>query len=154
MSVIILFVAPVLFSLMSRLPIELRVRIYVPEPERFLLPDEEVEFAERSIRIHSLDGPWPVQYLNWLCLLVTGDWPYSAHWQQPMQTGVLQRGPTTSELLLASTLSCTALSLVLGNVAAWCRDIIPDHLMRASTCLGCGVPSFVLGLILTSVSYA
>jgi peptide/nickel transport system permease protein len=154
LPVIILLVTLILFSLMWQLPVELRARIYVPQTNRFLLPEEEAELVERSIRIHGLDRPWPVQYLNWLRLLVTGDWGYSAYWQQPVLTGLLERAPATAELLLASMVPCVALSLTLGSMAARHRGRFPDHLIRASTFLGWAFPSFILGLILMNVFYA
>jgi peptide/nickel transport system permease protein len=154
LPVIILLVTLILFSLMWQLPIELRAKIYVPQTNRFLLPDEEAELVERSIRIHGLDRPWPVQYLNWLRLLATGDWGYSAYWQQPVLTGLLERAPATAELLLASMAPCVALSLALGSMAARHRGRFPDHLIRASTFLGWAFPSFILGLILMNVFYA
>ena len=92
--------------------------------------------------------------MYWLRLLVTGSRGYSPVWRQPVLEGLLQRAPTASELLLASTVPCTALSLVLGSVEAPGREIIRDGLMRASTCLDCGIPSFMLGPILKRVSYA
>jgi peptide/nickel transport system permease protein len=154
LPVIIFLVTLLLFSLMWQLPIGMRARIYVPQTNRFLLPDEEAALVERAIRIHGLDKPWPIQYINWLHLLVTGSWGYSAYWQQPVLEGLLQRIPATAELLLVSMVPCAALSLSLGSLAARWRGRLPDHLIRGATFLGWAFPSFILGLILMNVFYA
>jgi ABC-type dipeptide/oligopeptide/nickel transport system permease component len=155
LPVIVLLVALILLSPMWQPPVEPSAKTHVPQTNRLLLlPDEEAELVERAIRVRGLDRLWFVQSLDWLGLFVAGDRGYSAYWRQPTLTGALQRRSTTARLVLASTVCCTVLSPVLGNVAEWCRDMIPDRLMRTSAYLGRGTQSLVLGLILTSVSYA
>jgi peptide/nickel transport system permease protein len=154
LPVIILLVTLILFSLMWQLPVRLRASIYMPETNKFLLPDEEAELIERAIRIYGLDEPWPVQYAKWLRHLTTGSWGHSPVWQQPVLEGLLQRAPATAELLLATMVPSTVLALSLGGVAARYRARFPDHVIRAATFLGWAFPSFVLGLILMNVFYA
>jgi peptide/nickel transport system permease protein len=154
LPVIIFLVTLILFSFMWQLPLELRARIYVPYTNRFLLPSEEAELVERSIRLHGLDKPWPVQYLAWVRNLVRGDWGHSPVWQQPVLEGLLQRAPATAELVLASMVPCGLLAISLGSLAARHRGSFPDHVIRAATFLGWAFPSFVLGLILMNVFYA
>ena len=151
---IIFLVTLILFSLMWQLPVEVRARIYVPHSGRFLLPAEEAALVERAIRIHGLDKPWPVQYVNWLRLLATGTWGYSPTWQQPVLEGLLQRVPATAELVLICMVPCGGLALMLGSLAARYRNRFPDHLIRATTFVGWALPSFILGLILMNVFYA
>ena len=151
---ITLFVTLILFFLMWQLSVELCAKVYMPSTSSVLSAEREAALVERAIRVYGLDKPWTVQYVYWLRLLVTGSRGYSPVWRQPVLEGLLQRAPTASELLLASTVPCTALSLVLGSVEALGREIIRDGLMRASTCLDCGIPSFMLGPILKRVSYA
>ena len=154
LPVVVFLVTIILFSLMWQLPLELRASIYVPTTGRFLLPEEEAALVERAIRLHGLDKPWPVQYVAWLRLLVSGDWGHSAVWQQPVLEGLLQRAPATAELVLASIVPCIALALLMGGAAARHRKRLPDHVIRAATFLGWAFPSFVLGLILINVFYA
>jgi peptide/nickel transport system permease protein len=154
LPLIIFLVTIILFSLMWQLPVERRASIYVPTTNKFLLPDEEAALIERAIRIHGLDKPWPVQYVNWLKLLVTGDWGYSPSWQQPVLEGLLQRSPATLELAAFAVGPSVALSLVLGALASRHRNRIPDHLVRGATFLGWALPSFILGLMLMNVFYA
>jgi peptide/nickel transport system permease protein len=154
LPVVVFLVTLILFSLMWQLPVELRAKIYLPETNRFLSPEEEAALVERAIRVHGLDEPWPAQYVSWLRLLVTGSWGYSPFWQQPVLEGLLQRTPATAELLLASMVPCVGLSLILGSLAARYRGMFPDHLIRVSGFLGWAVPSFILGLILMNVFYA
>jgi peptide/nickel transport system permease protein len=154
LPLIILLVTIILFSLMWRLPVEVRAQLYVPTTNKFLLPDEEAALVERAIRIYGLDKPWPVQYVNWLKLLVTGDWGYSASWQQPVLEGLLQRTPATLELALFAVVPSVTLALALGAFASRHRNRVPDHLIRGATFLGWALPSFILGLMLMNVFYA
>jgi peptide/nickel transport system permease protein len=154
LPVVIFLVTIILFSLMWQLPVELRAQIYLPETNRFLSPEEETALVESTVRRYGLDKPWPLQYVSWLRLLVTGAWGYSPSWQQPVLQGLLQRTPATAELLLASMVPCVGLSLILGNLAARYRGMLPDHLIRAAGFLGWALPSFILGLILMNVFYA
>ena len=154
LPLVIFLVTLILFSLMWQLPVELRARVYVPYTEKFLLPDEEAELIQRSIRIHGLDKPWPVMYVKWLRLLATGDWGYSPSWQQPVLEGLLQRTPATLELALFAVVPSVALALALGAFASRHRNRVPDHLVRGATFLGWALPSFILGLMLMNVFYA
>ncbi len=154
LPLIIFLVTIILFSLMWQLPVERRASIYVPTTNKFLLPDEEAALVERAIRIHGLDKPWPAQYVNWLKLLVTGDWGHSPTWQQPVLEGLLQRSPATLELALFAVVPSVALSLALGALASRHMNRIPDHLVRGATFLGWALPSFILGLMLMNVFYA
>jgi peptide/nickel transport system permease protein len=154
LPLVILLVTLILFSLMWRLPAEVRAQVYVPYTEKFLLPDEEAALIQRSIRIHGLDKPWPVMYVKWLRLLVSGDWGYSPTWQQPVLEGLLQRAPATAELVLFATAPSVILGLALGGFASRHRNRLPDHLVRGATFLGWAFPSFILGLMLMNVFYA
>ena len=154
LPLVVFLVTLILFSMLWQLPVELRAQVYVPTTNQFLLPEEEAALVERAIRIHGLDKPWPVQYVSWLRLLLTGSWGYSPAWQQPVLEGLLQRAPATAELLLASMVPCVALALFLGGSAARYRRRLPDHAIRTATFLGWAFPSFALGLILMNVFYA
>lgn len=112
LPLIIFLVTLILPSLMWQLPVELGAQVYVPYTNKFLLPEEEAALVERAIRIHGPDEPWPVQYANWLRLLVTGSWGYSPSWQQPVLEGLLQRAPATAGLVLTAVVPCGI--LVLG----------------------------------------
>jgi ABC-type dipeptide/oligopeptide/nickel transport system permease component len=78
LPIIIFLVTLILFSLLWQLPVEVRARVYVPQTDKFLTPEEQAALVQRAIRIHGLDKPWPVQYANWLGLLVRGSWGCSA----------------------------------------------------------------------------
>ena len=145
LPVVVFLVTIILFSLMWRLPVELRASIYVPTTGRFLLPDEEAALVERAIRIYGLDRQWPVQYMSWLRHLVTGDWGHCAVWQQPVLEGLLQRAPATAELVLASMIPCIALALLLGGAAARYRRRLPDHVIRRGNVPRLGIPVVCAG---------
>jgi peptide/nickel transport system permease protein len=153
LPLIIFLVTLILFFLMWQLPLEMRVQVYVPHTNKFLMPDEEQALIERSIRIHDLDRPWPVMYVRWLRMLVTGEWGHSPAWQQPVLQGLLQRAPATAELVLTSMVPCIILAVVSGTLASRYGNRFPDHFVRAATFVGWAFPSFILGLILLNVFY-
>jgi peptide/nickel transport system permease protein len=154
LPIIIFLVTLILFSLMWQLPLEMRASVYVPKTNKFLLPSEEQALEDWAIERHGLDRPWPVQYVNWLRMLATGEWGYSPAWQQPVLEGLLQRAPATAELALTAMAPCVVLAVVFGSLASRYGNRFPDHFVRTCTFVGWAFPSFILGLMLMNVFYA
>jgi peptide/nickel transport system permease protein len=154
LPLILFLITLILFFLMWQLPLERRAAVYVPQTPRFMTPEEERELVEGTIERHGLDKPFPVQYVNWLRLLVTGQWGYSPAWQQPVLVGLLQRAPATAELALAAMIPSVILGVAMGSFASRYSNRFPDHFVRAATFVGWGFPAFILGLILMNVFYA
>jgi peptide/nickel transport system permease protein len=154
LPIILFLVTFILFFLMWQLPVEMRAQVYVPYTDKILLPWEEAELRDRAIRIHGLDKPFLVQYVNWLGHIVRGDWGYSPTWQQGVLDGLLQRAPATGELLLIAIGPSVILAILLGSFAAryWHRP--PDHLVRTAAFVSWAFPSFVLALLMLNVFYA
>jgi peptide/nickel transport system permease protein len=144
----------ILFFLMWQLPLEMRAAVYVPQTNKFLLPSEEQELVEGTIKRHGLDQPFPVQYVKWLRHLATGQWGYSPTWQQDVLEGLLQRAPATAELVITAMVPSIILAVVMGSFASRHNNRFPDHFIRAATFVGWAFPSFILGLMLMNVFYA
>lgn len=146
----------ILFALIMQLPIEQRVEVYVPPTgaSTALDPEKSQELIENTIEKYGLDEPVHVQYVNWVKLLVTGNWGYSPTWKQPVLEGLLERVPSTAELVLSALIPSFFLALLLGGIAGRYQGRWPDHLIRISAFILWAFPSFILGLFLLNVFYA
>lgn len=156
LPVVMFIVTLILFFLIMQLPLEQRVRVYLPSTNMATMIDEEkrANLIESTIEKYGLDKPAPVQYINWIRNLVTGKWGYSPTWQQPVLEGLLQRVPVTAELALAAMIPSVVLALSMGSLAARYRSAWPDHVIRAAAFVAWAFPSFILGLMMMNVFYA
>ena len=94
-----------------------------------------------------LDRPLPVQYLNWLGRMLTGDWGVSYRTGQPVAAEMLDRLPAS--LLLGGT--GFALGVLLAAGLALLASRRPggpgDQAVRLVTLATIAVPSFLLGTL-------
>jgi peptide/nickel transport system permease protein len=95
-----------------------------------------------------LDDPLPVQYVDFVGRLMTGDLGQSVQYQQPVRDLLWTRLPETLLLALISTLMSVVVGVPLASIAALHRDRWPDILIRFVTIFGFTVPSFWLALLL------
>ncbi len=156
LPVIMFIVTLILFCLVMQLPLEQRVRVYLPSTSMATMIDAEkkARLIDSTIEKYGLDKPAPVQYVNWIQNLVRGEWGYSPTWRQPVLEGLVQRAPVTVELALAAMVPAIVLALVLGSLAARYRKGWPDRAIRAAAFVAWAFPSFILGLMLMNVFYA
>ncbi len=155
LPLIIFLVTLMLFFLLWQLPLEMRIQVYMPRGlPGWMTPEEEAHLRAVVIEQYGLDRPFPVQYVNWLHNLITGNWGFSPWWQQPVLEGLLRRAPATAELVLAAMIPSVILALSVGSFASRQRNRLPDHMVRAATFVGWAFPSFILGLMLMNVFYA
>lgn len=95
-----------------------------------------------------LDQPAPVQYLNYVAHLLTGDFGRSFMRQQPVLPIILEALPATIELACASLLIATLLAIPLGCVSALTHRSAIDRAVTVVTVLGISLPGFWIGLLL------
>lgn len=105
------------------------------------------EFRERT----GLNDPMPVQYVNWVGRLLTGDLGTSFRTGNPVLEELASRFPATLQIALPAFVLAVALSVVLGIAAALNRNAVPDHLSRFAALFGDSIPSFVLAYLLIIV---
>lgn len=99
------------------------------------------------------DKPVPVQFVNYVARLLTGDMGKSWVSGQPVQRDVAQRLPATIELGLAALAIAIGVGLLLGMVAAVRRDSFLDQVIRGYAILGASTASFWLALVLIYIFY-
>jgi peptide/nickel transport system permease protein len=89
-----------------------------------------------------LNDPYPVQYVNWMHQLVTGNLGISYFNKQPVREALQQRLPVTVELLIITVLITVAIGIPFGVISALWRNSLADYLARFSAVLGLSVPNF------------
>jgi peptide/nickel transport system permease protein len=97
---------------------------------------------------YGLDQPIPIQYLNWLGNMLTGDWGTSYYTRENVFDMVLERLPNTLLLVGISYTVVLVVGLVLGILSA-VRQYSPlDHAVTGLSFVGIAMPTFWLGLML------
>ncbi|GGB44262.1 ABC transporter permease [Flexivirga endophytica] len=97
---------------------------------------------------HGLDKSPPVQFVNFIGDLLTGDLGTTQSLNKPVSSLVEEALPVTIELTVLGVLLAFVLAMVLGIVAALYRDKWPDHAVRVMSMAGISIPSFWLALLL------
>jgi peptide/nickel transport system permease protein len=100
---------------------------------------------------YGLDKPVPIQYLNWLKNLVTGDWGRSFYTKKPVIEMVFEQLPNTLILVTVSYTMTLSVAIVLGIVTAIRQYSILDHVITGISFIGIATPSFWMGLMLIMV---
>jgi peptide/nickel transport system permease protein len=109
------------------------------------------EDMARLRRHYGLDQPIPIQYLNWLKNMLTGDWGTSYYTRENVFDMVLERLPNTLLLVAISYTAVLAIGLVLGVVSAVRQYSVLDHVVTGLSFVGIAMPTFWLGLMLIVV---
>jgi ABC-type dipeptide/oligopeptide/nickel transport system permease component len=95
-----------------------------------------------------LDDPLYIQYAKYLSSTVQGDFGRSIVSQEPVLTLLMERIPTTLELVIAALLLAIPFGTLLGMIAAVHQNTWIDRLVVAFASIGVSMPSFWLGLML------
>lgn len=112
-------------------------------------PSEEAiqEFRQEQ----GLDDPIPVQYVNWLADVLTGDLRESYFQDTKVSTMILDRAIPTLELAVAGIAVGVAISIPAGIISAVHQGQPPDYLSQFGALLGISMPNFWLGYLLIIV---
>jgi peptide/nickel transport system permease protein len=110
-------------------------------------PQATQEMVDQIREEFGMDDPLPVQYVDYLKGLVTGDWGKSILSRRPVISDLRVYWPATFELVLAAMAIAVFLGLPLGVISAVKHDRWPDHASRVYSLMGVSVPSFWLALL-------
>ncbi len=97
---------------------------------------------------YGLDQPVPIQYLNWLKNMATGNWGTSYFTRESVVDMFLERLPNTLILFAVSYGLILVVALILGILTAVRQYSLFDYSVTALSFLGIATPSFWLGLML------
>src|SRR5262245_33884273 len=109
---------------------------------------EALSTLEREM---GLDRPLPVQYLDWMRGVLTGDWGTSLAMKQPVAAVVGLRLRNSAMLAAAALLVVVVVAVPLGTLAALTRGRPLDLAISTAAYVGISVPEFVTGMALLLV---
>lgn len=143
----LLLIVPVIFGLSL---LTFTISHVVPGDPALLAagPQATTEMVEQIRNEFGLDDPLPVQYVNYVKGLVSGDWGRSILSRRPVTADLRVYWPATFELVLAAMTIAVVLGVPLGVVSAVKHDRWPDHASRIYSLLGVSFPAFWLALLL------
>lgn len=105
---------------------------------------------EQMARVRSdlgLDRPLPVQYVDWLGRVVTGDLGTSIVNQSPTSTLIVDRMPATIQLTLATMVIALMIGIPLGLLAATRAGSCLDKTVSGYAAISLAVPTFWVGIL-------
>jgi peptide/nickel transport system permease protein len=135
----LLLLSVLVFSLQQLLP---------GDPAVVLAGEDRSPETIAAIReLYGLDRPLPVQYLDWLGGLFTGDLGTSMKLNQPVSDLLLQKLPVTLQLALMALVIGLLIGIPAGVLAALHADRPLDGVIGVVAVVGMSIPNFWLGLL-------
>lgn len=135
----LLLLSVLVFSLQQLLP---------GDPAVVLAGEDRSPETIAAIReLYGLDRPLPVQYLDWLGGLLTGDLGTSMKLNQPVSELLLQKLPVTLQLALMALVIGLLIGIPAGVLAALHVDRPLDGAIGVVAVVGMSIPNFWLGLL-------
>jgi len=119
------------------------------DPMENLAPQDMSEAQVEELRkAYGLDKPIHVQYVRFMEKLLEGDLGISFLSGEPALKLILERFPTTLNLVLVSMLIAIFFGLPMGVAAAIRADSWVDRTLRFLSVLGISAPTFWIGVML------
>ena len=163
MPLILFGVTILLFGMISLLPEDARLALYIRDVR-------ELNRAETLIRQYGLRDPIYIQYANWLFGregadpntgvvsihggILRGDFGWSKSGSDMIANLISRRFPATVELALWAIVPIIGIGVWMGVVAAVKHNKWQDQLLRVFSIVGYSFPVFVVGLLLLMLFYA
>lgn len=97
---------------------------------------------------YGLDKPVPVQYVNWIKGIMTGDLGESIRYHDDVGSLLAEKLPVTLHLGLVSVVISTLLGIFFGLIAAIRRGTWIDSVVTFLSYIGLCIPVFLLALLL------
>jgi peptide/nickel transport system permease protein len=113
--------------------------------------DMTQEDLDRIAEQLGLNRPLPLQYLEWLWRMLSGDWGASYRDQQPVLRVIGSHIGATLELMLTSTLLAMLIGAWVGIIGAIRRYSVFDSLATIGAMIALSIPTFWFGLVVIYV---
>jgi ABC-type dipeptide/oligopeptide/nickel transport system permease component len=114
-------------------------------------PGARAEDLERMREQWGLNRPWPLQYLNFLQNISTGELGKSFNYRLPVSELYFQRLPNSLQLALVATVISLVIGVPAGLLSAVRVNGVWDNVGKVLGLLGLSIPGFWLGLVLILV---
>ncbi|KZL38775.1 peptide ABC transporter [Pseudomonas syringae pv. syringae] len=150
----------ILRRLLSSIPTLILVSLFVFTLQKLLPADPVLAMAgeERDPAVmeylrdkYRLDDPIPLQYLNWVGNVLTGDLGTSLRTEQPVTTLLASKLPVTLELAVLALLIALLIGIPTGIISAVRKDTVVDYGANVVALSGISIPHFWLGILLIMV---
>ncbi|TPJ81938.1 ABC transporter permease [Mesorhizobium sp. B2-5-13] len=112
-----------------------------------LTPGISQDDLARMAHEMGLDRPLPLQYLEWLSRILSGDWGHSYRDNRPVLEIIAGRLPATLELVASATFLAVILGVWIGVMGAIRRYSVFDMLATVGAMVALSIPTFWFGLI-------
>ncbi|MCD7059544.1 ABC transporter permease [Pelagibacterium sp. HS1C4-1] len=130
-------------------------RVIPIDPVLAVVGDRATPAVYEAARIEmGLDRPLPVQFLDYVTDVLTGDFGMSVSTGRPVISDLARVFPATLEMATIGILMGIAIGVPMGVVAAARQGSWVDQTIRVFGLLGYSVPAFWLGLVGLAVFYA
>ncbi|MFB6127996.1 MAG: ABC transporter permease [Halolamina sp.] len=121
-------------------------------PVRAMLGQEATPEAVAALRAElGLDEPLPVQYVDWMAGLLTGDLGTSITSSEQVSTLLVDAAPKTLSIAVVGVVLGLAVAIPAGVVGATRRNKPPDYAATIGAFLGISMPAFFVGILLAIV---
>jgi peptide/nickel transport system permease protein len=110
-------------------------------------PTLSPENYEALRRAYGLDQPLPIQYLNWLGRMLTGDFGTSFLFKRPVIEMIQASLPNTLQLSILSLFTALVIGIPLGVLGARFRGGAIDQVIRVLGVAGHAIPGFWFALL-------
>jgi len=150
----------ILRRLLSAIPTLILVSLFVFTLQKLLPGDPVLAMAgeERDPAVmeylrdkYRLNDPIPVQYLNWVGNVLTGDFGTSLRTEQPVTTLLASKLPVTLELAVLALLIALLIGIPKGIISAVRKGTVVDYGANVIALSGISIPHFWLGILLIMV---
>ncbi|KPW31128.1 ABC-transport protein, inner membrane component [Pseudomonas amygdali pv. mellea] len=150
----------ILRRLLSSIPTLILVSLFVFTLQKLLPGDPVLAMAgeERDPAVmeylrdkYRLDDPIPLQYLNWVGNVLTGDLGTSLRTEQPVTTLLASKLPVTIELAVLALLIALLIGIPTGIISAVRKGTTVDYGANVVALSGISIPHFWLGILLIMI---
>ncbi|SQF97491.1 binding-protein dependent transport system inner membrane protein [Paucimonas lemoignei] len=150
----------ILRRLLSAIPTLILVSLFVFTLQKLLPGDPVLAMAgeERDPAVmeylrdkYRLNDPIPLQYLNWVGNVLTGDFGTSLRTEQPVTTLLASKLPVTLELAVLALLIALLIGIPTGIISAVRKGTAVDYGANVIALSGISIPHFWLGILLIMV---
>ena len=109
---------------------------------------EDIAKMEEEMELHD---PMPVQYINYMKRILTGDLGTSYRYNRPVADLIFEKLPNTLQIALASLIIALLIGVPVGIISAVKQYSLFDYISMIAALIGVSMPSFWLGLMLVLI---
>jgi peptide/nickel transport system permease protein len=143
----VLQMVPVLFGVI--LVVFTITHVIPGDPVLLVLGTQYTEKEYKEMKAYlGLDKPLPIQFVNYLKGVVTGDLGKTIHSREPVTRVIFRRFPATFTLSIVALIIAAGVSIPIGIISALKQNTKIDYASMVGAQLGMSMPVFWWGIML------